>query len=306
MDSKKLTVFMPVFNTEQYVKDTIDSILEQTYGDFEFLIIDDCSTDSSKEIIKSYTDKRIRLIELSKKISLPEIINLGLQLTESEYIAFIDSDDLATPDRLKEQVEFLNENQDIVAVSSDFQFFGSTDKYSKMPSGSENIHLSLLFHNPIANPAAMIRMEPVRNANVKHREDYFACSDYAFWVDLSVIGKLENINKCFLKYRTGHNNSTGTSQRDPGLRTKRKEILDKIHITALKNNQFNLNDDELVTFNMFFGDANVIIPEKGDFDKLLHVFSKLKTQAESLPIDETLFDTILREKLNHIKVRYSF
>ena len=75
--------------------------------------------------------------------------------------------------------------------------------------------------------------------------------------------------------------------------------------SALQNNQFDLSDDELVTFNMFFGDANVIIPQEEDFHKLLNVFSKLKIQAESLPIDETLFDTILREKLNHIKVRYS-
>ncbi|MCI0471302.1 MAG: glycosyltransferase, partial [Candidatus Aminicenantes bacterium] len=107
-----ITVLMSVFNNAAYLREAIDSILNQTYTDFEFLIIDDASTDSSKEIISHYHDTRIRLIENKRNIGLTKSLNKGLHKAKGEYIARMDADDISLPDRLAVQYAFLQENPD--------------------------------------------------------------------------------------------------------------------------------------------------------------------------------------------------
>ena len=105
--NKKITVFMPVYNSERYLKEAIDSILNQSYKNFELLIINDGSTDSSIDIIKSYNDSRIKLINNDCNKGLPYTRNLGLKLAKGDYIAIMDSDDISYIHRLKKQIEFL-------------------------------------------------------------------------------------------------------------------------------------------------------------------------------------------------------
>src|SRR5262249_35270201 len=114
----KVTVVIPVYNREKYVRDAIDSILVQTFPDFELLVIDDGSTDRSREVVQSYHDPRIHLVCNGTNLGVPKTRNLGIQLARGEYLAFLDSDDWAYPERLGKQVAFLDSHPDYAAVGA--------------------------------------------------------------------------------------------------------------------------------------------------------------------------------------------
>ncbi|EJT5929207.1 TPA: glycosyltransferase family 2 protein [Clostridium perfringens] len=252
----RVTVFIPVYNAEKYLKDTIDSILNQTFKDFELLLINDGSTDKSVEIIESFNDKRIRLVHNEKNMGLPFTRNRALEIINSEYIALMDSDDIAHKDRLKEQVKFLDENNNIDVVGSDFIMFfpDGKKKYVNTPNNPDYIKGYLMFGICIANPSTMLRNEFIKNNNLKYRDNFFVCQDYSFWVDVCKFGRISNIKKPLLKYRTGHENISKISSEKKAK--QRAELLNQIHIRALKNNGFNLNKYQLKLINKIFGENN--------------------------------------------------
>lgn len=164
MKSPKVTVLMSVYNGEKYLREAIDSILNQTFKDFEFLIIDDGSTDSSPEIIRSYTDPRIRLIQNKKNIGLTRSLNKGLKLAKGEYIARQDADDISLPERLEREVAIAGAHPEITVVTTGFANFvnsirednrdsvnkGGTDEiewigFEDLLEGNKIFHGSVLF-----------------------------------------------------------------------------------------------------------------------------------------------------------------
>ena len=274
----RVTVFIPVYNAEKYLKDTIDSILNQTFKDFELLLINDGSTDKSVEIIESFNDKRIRLVHNEKNMGLPFTRNRALEIINSEYIALMDSDDISHKDRLKEQVEFLDINRDIDVVGSDFMMFfpNGKKKYVKTPNNPEYIKFYLIFGICIANPSTMLRKSFLNKYNLKYRDNFFVCQDYSFWVDIIKYGKISNISKPLLYYRSGHDN---ISRRSSEKKAKqRKELIDKIHIRAIKNNGFSLNDEELEIFNDIFCENIKSNISKTDIKKIEKIIRKLMNQ----------------------------
>ena len=114
----KVTVVIPVYNREKYVCEAIESVLDQTFADFELLVIDDGSTDRSREAVQSYHDPRIRLMSNEKNEGIPKTRNKGIGLARGEYLAFLDSDDRAYPERLAKQVAFLDRHPDYAAVGA--------------------------------------------------------------------------------------------------------------------------------------------------------------------------------------------
>jgi len=118
MDKPRIGVLMPVYNVAPYIKESIQSILDQSFSDFELLIIDDCSTDETFNIIQSFQDTRIKLIRNDVNKGLVYGLNLGLQLLQNDYIARMDGDDLCLPSRFEYQVRFMDENPDVVLCGS--------------------------------------------------------------------------------------------------------------------------------------------------------------------------------------------
>ena len=112
----RVSVFIPVYNREAYVGAAIESVLRQSFQDFEILLIDDGSTDLSVEVLRSYDDRRIRVVRNERNLGQPETRNRGLALARGQYVAMLDSDDVARPDRLSRQVAFLDRHQDCVEV----------------------------------------------------------------------------------------------------------------------------------------------------------------------------------------------
>ena len=118
MSHPKVTLLMSVFNGQSYLKEAIESILNQTFEDFEFLIINDASKDNSLRIIQSFDDSRIKLVHNSDNIGLTKSLNKGIDLAKGEFIARMDCDDISLPERLSMQVSFIDKNPDIGILSS--------------------------------------------------------------------------------------------------------------------------------------------------------------------------------------------
>ena len=118
-----ISVVMAVYNGEKYLKEAIDSILSQTYKNFEFIVIDDCSSDNTPIILKSYTDARIQVVRNEQNLRLPTSLNKGFKIARGKYIARMDADDIAMPDRFEKQVKYLEAHQEVAVIGGSFQVF---------------------------------------------------------------------------------------------------------------------------------------------------------------------------------------
>lgn len=194
---------MPAYNAEKYLREAIDSILTQTYRDFEFIIINDGSTDRTKEIIQSYTDPRIVYLENKHNSGICVTLNKGLDAARGRYIARMDSDDISLPIRLSTQVEYMESHPEIGVCGSDIIVFGDGIEESVF----EQIHLSddcaagLLFNPCLAHPSVMLNNKILKSLNLRYEDSYRGLEDFKLWWELAKFTKIANINKPLLQYR---------------------------------------------------------------------------------------------------------
>jgi len=220
----EISVLLPVYNAELYIKETVESILNQTFSNFEFIIIDDGSTDRSLEILKGFAkkDSRIRLISRENK-GVVDTLNEGLELCLADYVARIDSDDIATQERLEVEYKYLKKNLDVVCVGSDFQLIdykGRQIGSVSLPKKSKEIERALLLGEcPIANPSTMFLKKAI-NLVGGYNKRFFPAEDYALWVALLDIGKIINLDTVLLKYRVHAAQVTQESNEKMTMNTK--------------------------------------------------------------------------------------
>jgi radical SAM protein with 4Fe4S-binding SPASM domain len=195
-----ISVLIPVYNADTFIKETIDSVLFQSFRDFELLIMDDGSTDHSAKIICSYSDPRIRY-ELCPH-NFTATLNKGIEMTQGKYIALIDHDDMMMPERLQTQFDYMEANPDIAACGAYMQTFGSSSFKMTVPTEHDDIFRSMLLNNPIFNPTGFIRKNVLIEHNIRYQDGYSFTCDYKFWTDIVKVGKLANLPKILTKYRT--------------------------------------------------------------------------------------------------------
>jgi len=200
---------MPVYNAEKYVHEAVDSLLKQTFTDFELLIFDDCSTDSSREIVLSFQDSRIRLINSPVNTGYVKHLNDGLIQARGHYIARMDADDIASPDRFSLQLHYLQQHADVAACGSWIEFIGSKQGLLKYPVDHQDIltHL-LLFGNAMAHPSVMLRKSVLTTSQLSYDASLEPAEDYDLWNRMAVVGQLHNIPQVLLKYRVHEQNES--------------------------------------------------------------------------------------------------
>lgn len=213
MNTPSISVIMPVYNAEKYLKKAIDSILNQTYKDFEFIIIDGGSTDNSQKIIESYTDKRISAIQKAN-FGLIDTLNLGISLCKGDWIARMDADDISYPNRLEEQLKYIKDDVAVIGSQADI-----IDKDGKVYATTsfevehDEIVTKLLKNNSvIIHPSVIINKSKlicVGGYDLK----IFAAEDYDLWLKISKVWKIINVNKPLLALRK-HENNVGKIQRE--------------------------------------------------------------------------------------------
>lgn len=214
-----VTVLMSVYNGEKYLSEAIDSILAQTYPDFEFLIIDDASSDGSLEIIKSYADPRIKLIANSERMGLAANLNRGIQLACGDYIARMDADDISMPQRLEKQVAFMQANSDIAASGTcavDMNESGRDLKVRKVLRG-EALRRWAWVPSPLIHPTVIFKKNVVEKFG--YDVSLEPAEDYGLWIGLHCAGeRLDNLSEVLLRYRV-HEQSVTSSNRTTQLLT---------------------------------------------------------------------------------------
>lgn len=210
-----VTVLMPVYNGERYLRESIESILSQTYADFEFLIIDDGSTDSTFSIIQNYNDKRIRLLKNLRRLKLSGALNRGIDEAQGNLIARMDADDIARKDRLAKQVAYLNEHPQTGLCGTWVRRFGGTrPSIDKNPVTNEEIQAYALFECPFTHPTVMFRKSFFVNSSLCYNGDYYPTEDYELWSRAVHLFPCANIPEVLLDYRVHAKGMTGAEWDD--------------------------------------------------------------------------------------------
>lgn len=198
----RVTVLMPVFNAEKFLLGAIDSILGQTFSDFELLVIDDGSTDRSVEIVDSVSDARVHCIINPKHHGLVAVLNQGLRLIKSKYIARMDADDISLPDRLAKQVRYLDDHPEVGVCGAAIQLIGQGKKdVVHRPTDAEEIKAGSLFANPVFHPTVMMRTEFIRRFNLHYDFRFGHAEDYEFWSRCLRYFPVGNLKEALLLYR---------------------------------------------------------------------------------------------------------
>lgn len=204
---KKLAVLMPTYNCAAYLKESIDSILNQTFSDFDFYIYDDCSTDNSAEIIRSYSDNRIFYIKNDSNLGIAKTLNLGLEelLSKYEFIARMDADDWAFPERFQKQMGFLDKNQHVMLCGTQGFWLKNISETPtsgwQYPTQNKYIQLYLLFTASFGHSSVILRSHFFSSNNLKYNEQIETCEDWDLWIKVSKIGETRNLPDFMMKYR---------------------------------------------------------------------------------------------------------
>ena len=235
----KVTVLMPVYNGKKYLGEAIESILNQTFTDFEFLIINDGSTDQSTQIINSFNDLRIKLIKNEENLGLTKSLNKGLDLAKGKYIARMDADDISLPKRLEIQVKFMDNNPSIGITGSWVKIFGEQIKsfVKKFPANSNEIMTLLLFNNALSHPSVIMRKTFLDRNNLKYDETLIYSQDYELWTRAFKHFRISNIKKVLLLYRVHGKRVTqinSTEQRENSAEIKTKQLENLKLIPTIK------------------------------------------------------------------------
>lgn len=196
-----VSVILPVFNTERYIREAIQSIVDQTFRNWELILIDDASTDGTLEIARSFEDSRVKIVQNPSNMKVVKSLNLGIRLSSGRYIARMDADDIAHPLRLAKQFKYLEEHQDIALCGTWVQSIGGENRIIRGPLRHEQIQASFLFHNVIVHPSVMFRKEPFMEQGMLYDDTFTNAEDYGLWVRAIEKFRLSNMGEVLLKYR---------------------------------------------------------------------------------------------------------
>lgn len=255
---KVISVIMSNYNTsEKYLRESIESILNQSFTDFEFIIIDDCSTNNGKSILESFNDDRIKVIFNEKNLGLAASLNKALQISKGEFVARMDSDDISLETRLEKQYKYLKSNPSVGLVASFAQKIGNDKGYIySMVEEPDKMNVPMFFGNVICHPSVMFRKEVITNNHLKYNEEFKTGQDYELWSRLLKTEKVAIIPEVLLSYRI-HNNQISNEKKMDQIQNTMKVYSYMLEGLGLEVNQEILEkhhafctSSELETFNL--------------------------------------------------------
>lgn len=263
MNEIKVSVIMSAYNSDSYIREAIESVLNQSLMEFELLITDDNSLDKTKEIIKEYTDKRVVLIENNEQKGLTANLNNMIKVAKGKYIARLDADDICDIRRLELQCDYLDHHLDYFAVCSYAEAFGSKKGIIKMPKSYKDISASLLFSNPLVHSSVMFR-----NEGVLYDSDYLKSQDYELWTRLIHDGKKIGIIKNPLVLFRYHESQISCVSKEEQLK-----FANAVRYRALKWLGVNCNNRVWENYQDYL--CNGIVRDNFQLKYLLKLFNKM-------------------------------
>lgn len=271
----KISVILPVYNASLFLKKAIDSIINQTYTDWELIIVNDGSTDNSEDIIVNYSDNRIKYSRNETNSGLITTLNKAITLCSGKYIARMDADDISLPSRFESQLSFLERNTEYAMCGTFARIIDQEDKITgKIVHVTDNDYLkvNMLFSVPFVHPSIMIRKDILETELFD--KEYLHAEDFDLWTRIARKHKVANIPDFLLKYRWHNSNVSVTNSK------KQEEVKNQIIIRELNLLGLSPDENELflhkVSFSQF--DAKNKEEEKKSFDNfngLEEWFSKI-------------------------------
>jgi len=284
----KISVLMPVYNGSKYLDEAIKSILNQTFQNLEFIIIDDGSTDDSLKNIKSYNDNRIRLIENKENQGQSKTLNKGINLARGTYIARVDQDDISRLDRLEKQLELMENNTDIDVCGSWVKLIGKYSDIVNLETESEAIKITLLTNKNLVHPAVMIRKSTLIKYNLYYDSAFTIANDYDLWVRMFEYCSFANIPEPLVKHRVHHNQFSKKFGDKNSYETNKilKRLLNKIGV--------NTNQSSLIIYKKLFYEYDFEDLVIGEVFKNLRKLRSLNLRNKTFEPD--IFNEFLRLK----------
>ena len=207
-----VSVIMTAFATKQeYFQESVESILIQSYKNFEFLLVDDGLTEKNREYLKSINDQRLKVLVNESNIGQSRSVNRALAKAQGKYVVRMDADDVATSTRLEEQVSFMEEHSELIAAGAQVQYLGG-NKIRPRKLTEDEIRTWLLFRNVLIHPTMILRRDLLNKNNIKYDPDLLYAQDYMLWIDLCESGNVALQEKVVLFYRIHENQITNKKQ----------------------------------------------------------------------------------------------
>lgn len=249
MKQPQLSVIFPCYNAAEYLQEAINSILTQTFPDFELIIIDDGSTDDSAEIISKQTDPRLRVIRNEKNLGLIKTLNKGIAAANGKYIARMDADDVSRPERFEKQISFLESNPQTGVCGTWMFMIHNSTVYKHRYITSDLIKSALVFNNPLVHPSVMMRKELFAENDQVYDPRFPHGEDYALWI--SLLGKTDFsvLAEPLIEYRAHANQVSrqfNTTQRS-SVKKAQEAIFNYLGITATE-------EEKEIHFSLFLED----------------------------------------------------
>lgn len=290
-----ISVLMPAYNAAEYIHEAIDSILTQTFIDFEFVIINDGSTDTTEEIILSYSDERIKYYANESNMGIVKTLNRGIDLCQGKYIARMDADDVSLPDRLEKQVHRLEANPQIVACGTLYAIYGDERQTPvDVATDVQDIRYDMAIYCQFAHSTMMVRKYTLNQYKLRYREEYKCAEDYKLWTELLKYGDIINIPE-ILGYIRQCEEGISISNAD-----KQKNLSDIVRKDYL--NQLGVSTQVLLS-DLLNKTINVDVTRE-----TLRAYYPLVLQAKSHNWLYKNFKTALKKHLRHLplinKIKY--
>jgi glycosyltransferase involved in cell wall biosynthesis len=298
MSTEKLpliSVVLPVYNGEGYLRESVDSILNQTFSDFEFIILNDGSTDRSEDVILSYKDPRIKYHK-HLNCGLAATLNKGIDLAKGKYIARQDQDDISLPERLQKQIDFMESNPTVALLGTNAEIINeksqSLQRFLNHAANSDILKFDLLFDNPFVHSSIMFRKAVIEiSGNYMVSKEFF--EDHNLWSRMARQAPIANLPDCLVKYREVSTSISRTID-DYKMRVRNQSNLNiKYYCTDLETEKINKFTDYI------YG-----LADYGDYKKTLNLIREVLEQivnsfSKKENINKKIFeDRVLVQLLN--------
>lgn len=286
----RVSVLIPLYKAEKYIAETIESVLAQSYTDYEVIIVDDCGMDGALEIAESYQkkDDRIHIFRNERNYGIAYTRNRGLDMCTGEYIALLDHDDVMVSDRLEKQVVFLDANPTIGAVGGNAQWIDGEGAIVREMIEVERdpleVKMFLHFRNIFNNSEMTFRKAIADKNNIRYCDDCYGMEDFRFWIEFSKVSKMTNIPDMVLKKRCLSDNETSKSKQN--FFKERQEKFYELQKYSLEKSGFIISDQDEFVLRKYMGEEHTQCRRYNEIIYYLSpLFDDLLEQAKELQLD---------------------
>ncbi len=278
-----ISVLMSVFNGKPYLSEAVESILHQTFADFEFIIIDDGSSDGTTEILEEYAEKdsRIRLIRNDGNIGLTRSLNKGIQVASGKFIARQDADDVSLPERFEKQLHRFADDERLALLGSAYEVIdgeGNTSGVDRYPADDVSIRWQMMFHNGFAHSSVMIRRDVLASHKLSYNEECEFAQDYELWSRILEFGCGANIDEPLIRYRC-HGLNAGDV-----FMVQQQGIACRVAIANMKRFGFEISTKGMTTLRQWYSTETVALCD--DFIEIYGILLKALERFSYLHHDE--------------------